>query len=112
MQSLQGARQSVHAEFSDYKGIWRLSQRRHVLQLLDQQAVLLTKVRLSEHEYIFSDALKVQDETLRSIVQTIDAILHVSASYLTDIVGFAAFSLLHIEHCVDRHMCTAQPAHT
>ena len=77
LQSLQEARHSAHVEFTNHNGIWKMSQHHDIIKQVEQQAVQLTKVRQSEHEYIFSEALKAQDETLRSIVKTIEMILHV-----------------------------------
>ena len=80
VQGLQAAREGIHVDFSERHGIWMLSQHRHVLQLLDNQAAALTRVRQSDHselEHTVLAALRAHDESLRSIVQTIDTIVHV-----------------------------------
>lgn len=64
-------------ELENQGGIWKLTQHAHVTQLLDHQAVEVMKVRYSEHESVFSEAIRSQDEALRGIMQTIGMILQV-----------------------------------
>lgn len=74
MQGLQKAREEVHVEMSEQSGMWLLTDHTAVMQLLDRQAAELAHIRRSEHERIFTNVIRAQDEALRSIAHTVDLI--------------------------------------